>query len=85
MKIYLEIEKYQKEDSRIRLIRNKKEKGLLYTSCIGIESAKGEYLIELDQDDFYVDEHLFDILYKIDKIYYFHLFAYNKMILHHFY
>ena len=57
------IQKYQKEDPRIRLIKNKKEMGVLYTLCIGILNAKGEYILIIDQDDMYIDESLFEIIY----------------------
>ena len=40
-----------KEDSRIRIINNDKNHGLLYSRAIGILNSSGEYLINLDPDD----------------------------------
>jgi len=38
------VEKIQKEDKRIRIIRNKKNMGVLYSRSIGVLSSKGKYL-----------------------------------------
>lgn len=45
------IEKYQKYDERIILIKNKKNKGTLISRNIGTLKSKGEYLIFPDCDD----------------------------------
>jgi glycosyltransferase involved in cell wall biosynthesis len=45
------IEKYKKEDERIILIRNKKNKGTLISRNIGALKSKGKYLIFPDPDD----------------------------------
>lgn len=42
------------EDSRIRYISNSTNIGLIGTLNIGINSAKGEYIARMDQDDFSV-------------------------------
>ena len=39
------------EDSRIKIINNPNNRGLLYSRAIGILNSKGEYLINLDPDD----------------------------------
>lgn len=43
------IEKYK--DSRIKLINNEKNKGLVYTLNKGLSLAKGEYIARMDADD----------------------------------
>ena len=60
------IQKYQKEDERIILIRNNKNKGTLISRNIGALISKGKYLIFPDPDDILSN----DILY----------YCYNKAI-----
>ena len=51
------------EDKRIRLIKNKKNKGILYSRSIGALNAKGKYIMALDNDDLF----LFGIFNKCYK------------------
>ena len=57
------IEDYMKKDSRIRLIKNNKNKKILYSKSIAALNSKGEYIIELDQDDMFIREDVFQELY----------------------
>ena len=57
------IEKYMKEDERIRLIKNFENRKILYSKSIGALNSKGKYIIELDQDDIFIRDDVFDILY----------------------
>ena len=61
------IKELQNEDSRIKSIRNKRNRGALYSKSIGVFNANGEYLILLDSDDLFVNENLFDICYNEAK------------------
>jgi glycosyltransferase involved in cell wall biosynthesis len=45
------IEEYQKEDERIILIKNSKNKGTLISRNIGIINSRGKYIIMPDADD----------------------------------
>jgi len=45
------IEEYQKEDERIILIKNNKNKGTLISRNIGIINSRGKYIIMPDADD----------------------------------
>ena len=45
------IEKYREEDERIILLKQKKNKGTLFSRNIGVLKSKGEYLIFPDPDD----------------------------------
>ena len=54
----------KEEDPRIEVICNKKRMGILYTRSIGILNAKSDYVITLDQDDFFSEGDLFAYLYK---------------------
>ena len=42
------------EDKRIKLIKNKKNHGTLYSRCIGALNAKGKYIMPLDNDDLFI-------------------------------
>ena len=54
-------------DDRIRLFKNKYNKGTLYTKSFGVTQAKGKYILIIDQDDIYINKNLFKILYNIIK------------------
>ena len=58
------IEAMQKEDPRIKIIKKKKNMGVLYSRSIAVLQAKGKYILNLDHDDFFLDEDLFDALYS---------------------
>jgi glycosyltransferase involved in cell wall biosynthesis len=57
------IKAYMEEDLRIRLIKNKKNKKILYSKSIGALNSNGKYIIELDQDDMFIRDDCFDILF----------------------
>ena len=63
------IEEYMKQDPRIRLIKNNKNKKILYSKSIGALNSNGEYIIQLDQDDMFIRDDAFDILYYEAKKY----------------
>ena len=58
------IKNIQKEDPRIKIIENKKNRGILYSRSIGVLSAKGKYLFSLDNDDMFLDQNVFSIIIK---------------------
>ncbi len=45
------LKKYAKQDSRIRVITNKQNKGLIYSLNKGLDEAKGKYIARMDDDD----------------------------------
>ena len=57
------IEKYMKEDERIRLIKNIESRKILYSKSLAALNSKGKYIIQLDQDDIFLRDDAFDILY----------------------
>jgi len=67
-----------KNDNRIILLRHKERKSTLLTRVDGIRYASGEYIIQIDQDDMYINNLLFEKLYNkskeldIDLIYFNH-------------
>ena len=58
------IQELMEEDSRIRIINKENNKGTLYSRNIGILSANGKYLMNLDNDDLFMDQTVFDITYN---------------------
>lgn len=55
-------EKYQKNDSRIRIIKNEKNSGVSKTRNVGIENAKGKYICFVDADDT-IKPNMYEILH----------------------
>lgn len=58
-------QKIQKNDLRIKLLRNSKNVGVSITRNLGIDIATGEYITFVDSDD-YIEENLYEKL--IEKI-----------------
>jgi len=58
------IEEMAKEDSRIKIINNKKNMGVLYSRNIGILNAKGKYIMNLNNDDLFMDSEVFNDIYN---------------------
>ena len=54
----------QKEDKRIKIIHNKKNRGALFAKSIGIIKAIGDYTIILDSDDLFANENIFNICFN---------------------
>ena len=63
------VERLMKEDPRIRLIKNFKNRKILYSKSIAALNSNGEFILELDQDDMFIREDLFSIIYKESKKY----------------
>ena len=61
------IENLQKEDPRIKIIKNKKNMGILYSRSIGTLSAKGKYIFALDNDDMFLYYDTFKTISDIAK------------------
>lgn len=62
-----EIIEEMKIDNRIILLRHKKNKGILISRVDGVRYSSGEYIIQLDQDDLYINNLLLENLYKKSK------------------
>ena len=80
------IQEYIKKDKRIRLIKNKVNRRILFCKSIGALNAKGKYIIELDQDDMITRDDALAILYneseklKLDLLHFKHFK--DKIITH---
>ena len=56
--------KYKKEDPRIRLIKNTKNRGILYNRIFGGIQSKGEYVTFIDADDLYANPQILQLAYE---------------------
>ena len=63
----IKIEQLQKEDNRIKIIKNNKNKGALFSRSLGVLKAKGLYIMALDSDDLFINENIFNLCYKEGK------------------
>jgi len=61
------LKKLAKNDSRIKIINNDRNHGLLYSRAMGMINSTGEYLMNLDPDDQLKEMHNLEILYKLAK------------------
>ena len=59
------VEKLKSEDSRIQIINNKKNMGILYSRSIGALLSKGNYIFPLDNDDMFLNQDIFKIIFNI--------------------
>ena len=64
------IKRFQKEDKRIILIQNKKQKGTLISRNQGVLKSKGEYLMFVDPDDILSSDilkYVYNLAKKLNK------------------
>lgn len=62
-----EIIEEMKNDNRIILLKHKTRKGILMSRVDGVRYSSGEYIMQLDQDDLYINNLLLEQLYKKAK------------------
>ena len=53
------IENLKNHDNRIKVIKNKVNRGILYSKSLGILKSEGKYIMFLDSDDLFVNENIF--------------------------
>ena len=70
------IEKYQKEDERIVLIKHNKNKGTLISRNEGVLKSKGEYIILPDPDDILIPD-ILEQCYNIVKTFNYEMIRFN--------
>ena len=62
------MQELQKEDPRIKLFKNEKNRGVIYTRLTASLLAKGKYITYLDNDDMFSRDDIFNIIYdEIEK------------------
>lgn len=74
------IKELMKGDKRIKLIENFKNRGALYTKIRGILSAKGKYILILDQDNLYANKEVFTKLYNEAEKYNLDLLGFSRAV-----
>ena len=57
------IEKYMAEDPRVRLIKNKENRKILFSKSFAALNSNGKYIMQLDQDDIFIRDDAFKMLY----------------------
>ena len=75
---FKQINELMKEDKRIKYIKNFINKGQFYSRYLGIQNAKGEYILVIDPDDLLLNNILikaykFAIHFNLDIVQYYHL------------
>lgn len=73
------IEKLKKEDERIRLLKNKKNKGTFISRNLGVLSSKGKYLILRDPDDI-ISEKILNICYTYAEKYEYEIIGFSTYL-----
>ena len=61
------VKKYAKEDSRVKLIRHKKNKGLGGARNTGLKKANGEYILFIDSDDWVETNCVYEVVSKMNS------------------
>jgi len=59
-----EVLEEMKNDNRIILLKHKENKGTLMSRVDGVRYASGEYILNIDQDDLFINNLVFENLYK---------------------
>ena len=59
-----EVLEEMKNDNRIILLKHKENKGTLISRVDGVRYASGEYILNIDQDDLFINNLVFENLYK---------------------
>ena len=58
------IEQLEKEDQRIKVIKNNRNYGALYTRSLGVLLSNGKYIMSLDSDDLFINNQIFNICFN---------------------
>ena len=58
------IQEFRKEDKRIRLIKNVKNRGILYNRIYAGLQARGDYVTFIDADDLYANPQILEMSYQ---------------------
>ena len=70
------IEKYQKDDERIVLVKNGKNKGTFISRNVGVLTARGKYIIISDSDDI-LSKNILSTCYKYAEVKNFEMIRFN--------
>jgi glycosyltransferase involved in cell wall biosynthesis len=73
------IEKIQEQDPRIIIMNNKKNMGILYSRSLGVLKSRGKYILNLDHDDMFFDEDVFDKIYQSSERGYYDIISFMEV------
>ena len=73
------IEKYKKEDKRIVLLKNKKNRGTFVTRNLGVLKSKAKYIIIPDPDDI-ISKDIISNCYKYGEKYHYDIIRFNMYL-----
>jgi glycosyltransferase involved in cell wall biosynthesis len=73
------IEKIQEQDPRIIIMNNKKNLGILYSRSLGVLKSRGKYILNLDHDDMFFDEDVFDKIYQSSERGYYDIISFMEV------
>ena len=62
------IKQLMKYDQRLRLIKNFENRKILYSKSLAALNSNGKYILQLDQDDIFIRDDIFNLLSLIKKI-----------------
>ena len=70
----------QKNDSRIKIIKNNKNMGTLYTRTVSSLFSKGKYIFPIDSDDMFLNFNVFSKVIKIAENGNFDILIFNSIV-----
>ena len=73
------IQNFQVKDKRIKVLKNKKNMGTLYSRSLGVLMSKGEYIFPLDNDDFFFSCDIFSSILRIAQEYKFDIVGFRAI------
>ena len=76
----LYLEELKKEDDRIKIVKNNKNMGTLYSRSIGCLSSTGKYLFPIDSDDMLLDKDVFSSVINVAEKGNFDIIVFNSLI-----
>ena len=71
------ISNFEEKDKRIKIIKNKKNMGTLYSRSIGVLISIGKYVFGLDNDDLFFSQNIFDNILKATQRYFYDIVGFR--------
>ena len=78
------IKNLQKHDKRIKLIKNKRNMGSLYSRCIGVFFSRGQFIFPLDNDDMFFNYDIFFFILKFANEFKFDIVGFRAFKIHNY-
>lgn len=74
----------QERDSRIKILKNMKNMGSLYSRSIGVLSSRGDYIFGLDNDDLFFMEDIFDYIIRVAIQFKYDIVGFRSVSIHNY-